>query len=117
VKAAVAFLGTDPRVLEIGLRAVQHNVPIAGIWSADHDEALVASLRLGCCAFPDAQEPLRSAGWVVHSELSPVPVSGNVRCLDVHRLQLDGCTLRGHGISLEWLSWLSAIGFNIASEG
>lgn len=117
MRTALALFGTDPRVMDIGLKAVHHNLPIAGIWAADHDNALLASLRLGCCAFAQADEPLRSARWVVHSELPGTGIAADIQFLDVQGLTIDGLTLTGAGISDEWLSWLAALGFKIVSEG
>lgn len=114
MRPQVALLGLDPRVLAIGFQALSENFPLAGIWASDHNEALLASLRLGCCAFPDPHEVVRQAHWIVFSEW---PDSMPGQGLDVRTLELEGKKLRACGLSSEWQRWLSGLGFEVASSG
>ncbi|MBT9583448.1 hypothetical protein IV102_08860 [bacterium] len=116
MKPSLALMGIDPRVLAIGLRAVEHNIPLAGLWAADHNQALIASLRLGCCAFPRAAEPLSQAHWVVHSELEG-PLPEGLQALDVTHLELDGAQLLGADFSESWKKWLRGLGFEPVQLG
>ncbi len=113
---SLALLGVDPRVLTIGMRAIEHNIPLAGIWAGDHNQALLASLRLGCCAFPRAAEPLSHAYWVVHSELDG-PLPEGLQALDVTMLHMDGRQLRGPVLSESWEKWLLGLGFETVQAG
>jgi hypothetical protein len=110
VKPALALMGLDERVLAIGQRAVECNVPLSGIWADDHNAALIASLRLGCCAFPDAAEPLSSATWVVYSQ-NDMEFPPNMQALDVRSLQLEGRRVSGPNLDPAWCKWLSELGF------
>ena len=118
MSGCLVLLGTDPRVLSIGLQAVQHNVPLAGLWASQHDAALLASLRLGCCAFPEAEEPLSQAARVVYSELPPQGLSGQLPALGVNDLKVSGLSLHcSTELSIEWQNWLRGLGFEIVFEG
>lgn len=110
MKPALALFGLDERVLAIGQRAVECNVPLSGIWAGDHNQALIASLRLGCCAFPDAAEPLAAAHWVVFSETS-MDFPSDMQALDVRSLQLEGRRVSGPNLDPAWCKWLSELGF------
>jgi hypothetical protein len=111
----VTLLGVDPLVLELGLRAVERNQSLRGIWATEHDAALLASLRLGCCAFPDAREPLRDSALAIYSELPPGGLPEGIRGLDVRFLQREGDRLMANGLDAEWQSWLRALGFEVQS--
>lgn len=115
---ALALLGTDPRVLAIGLQAVRRNVPLTGIWAPNHDEALLASLPLGCCAFASPEEPLRSAEWILYSALPELPLPERARSLAVEGLTVSGVRLvSSHQLGMEWQNWLRALGFEIVCSG
>lgn len=109
MRPSLALLGTDERVLLIGLKAAEHNIALAGIWDPDHNQALLASLRLGCCAFPDPAEPLSQAHWVV-SSCSQVALPSQIMALDVSCLEINGSRLKGPLCS-DWAKWLVSIGF------
>jgi hypothetical protein len=68
---AILLAGASPLVAALGVRLARANWPLAGIWDADHEQALTASLRVGCCAFPDAAEPLARAGFVLLGQERP----------------------------------------------
>jgi hypothetical protein len=116
MRPSLVLLGVDPRVLAIGMRALDHNIPIAGIWATSHNEALIASLRLGCCAYPCAAEPLSQAHWVVYSELEGALPEG-LQALDVRPLDLQGRQVRGPGMSDCWQEWLLGLGFEPVQVG
>lgn len=116
MKPALALLGLDERVLAIGQRAVEHNIPLAGIWADNHNGALTASLRLGCCAFPRAAEPLSQAHWVVYSQVDG-EIPPGVQALDVRCLQLDGHRVSGPNLDPAWCKWLIELGFEPLPEG
>jgi len=109
MRPSLVLLGTDERVIQIGLRAAENNIALAGIWDPDHNRALLASLRLGCCAFPDPAEPLSQAHWVVFG-CSQVALPPQMMALDVSPLQIDGLRLNGP-LSPDWAKWLVGIGF------
>jgi len=115
VKPTLALLGLDQRVLLIGQRAVEHNIELAGIWSSDHNSALTASLKLGCCAFPRAAEPLSQAHWVVYSETDG-PLPANLRALNVAGLQIINDRFSGRELSEEWRKWLADLGFDTLAD-
>lgn len=116
MRPSLALLGVDPRVLEVGMRAVRQNIPIAGLWAPDHNQALVASLRLGCCAFPRAAEPLAAAHWVVYSELDGALPQG-LQALNVAQCELDENVLRCPGLTPDWEKWLRGLGFQPVQVG
>ncbi|MBX3170852.1 MAG: hypothetical protein KF760_25825 [Candidatus Eremiobacteraeota bacterium] len=116
MKPALALLGLDERVLAIGQRAVECNLPLSGIWAGDHNQALIASLRLGCCAFPDAAEPLSSAHWVVYSETGGDFPAG-MQALDVRCLHIQGRRVSGPNLDPGWCQWLIELGFEPLPEG
>lgn len=95
----LALLGLDPAVLEFGQRALHANVGIAGVWSSDHNAALLESLRLGCCAYPDAQELVGRAQRVVFSQIPPGGLPADKPCLD----------LTSGVIPADWDKWLDRI--------
>ncbi len=109
-------MGLDERVLAIGQRAVECNLPLTGIWAEDHNLALIASLRLGCCAFPDAAEPLAAAHWVVYSQTSGDFPPG-MQALDVRSLHLDGRRVCGPNLDPCWCKWLIELGFEPGPVG
>lgn len=115
MKPALALLGLDARVLAIGQRAVECNIPLTGIWADDHNGALTASLRLGCCAFPRAAEPLSQAHWVVYSQTDG-PLPEGVQTLDVRELQIEASRVSG-SLSPGWSKWLIELGFEPVQEG
>lgn len=110
MKPALALLGLDERVLAIGQRAVECNIPLTGIWADDHNGALIASLRLGCCAFPRAAEPLSQAHWVVFSQTDG-DISPQLQALDVRSLHLEGRRVSGPNLDPAWCKWLIELGF------
>ena len=116
MKPALALMGLDERVLAIGQRAVECNVPLSGIWAADHNQALIASLRLGCCAFPGAREPLSQAHWVVFSE-NEGEIPPGMQALDVRPLQLNGRRISCPNLDPSWCKWLIELGFEPLPEG
>ena len=116
MRPSLCLLGTDPRVLAIGMRAIENNIALAGIWAPDHNQALVASLTLGCCAFPQAAEPLSQAHWVVHSQWEG-PLPEGVQALDVTPLQIEGRRLVGPIFSDAWQKWLVGVGFELVHVG
>ena len=64
-RSPVLLAGATPLVTALGVRLARVNWPVAGLWDPDHARALTASLRVGCCAFPDPVEPLGRAGYVL----------------------------------------------------
>lgn len=116
MRPSLALLGVDPRVLEVGMRAVRHNIPIAGLWAQDHNQALVSSLRLGCCAFPRAAEPLAQAHWVIYSETDG-PLPDGCQALNVTQLEFLGDQIAGPGLSEDWQKWLRGLGFQPVQGG
>ncbi|MFN8610501.1 MAG: hypothetical protein U0931_23380 [Vulcanimicrobiota bacterium] len=116
MKPALALLGLDERVLAIGQRAVECNIPLAGIWAPDHNQALIASLRLGCCAFPEPREPLAQANRVLFSEGQPDFPAG-MQALDVRCLQLEGRRVSGPNLDSAWCKWLIELGFEPVPAG
>lgn len=67
-KEALAVLGTDEKAVAFAVEAARANVPIAGVHDPDHRLALLASLRIGCCAFPDPAEACATARWILLGE-------------------------------------------------
>lgn len=63
------ILGTGAVGTALGILLARANWPLAGVWSRNHDNALTASLRLGCSAFPEPAEPLS------HSTVALITVS------------------------------------------
>ena len=61
----VLLAGITPLITALGVRLARINWPLAGLWDDDHARALTAALRVGGCAFPDPQEPLAQAGYVL----------------------------------------------------
>ncbi|MEW6280089.1 MAG: Rossmann-like and DUF2520 domain-containing protein, partial [Candidatus Eremiobacterota bacterium] len=59
------ILGTGALGTALGVLLTRANWPLVGIASRDHSRALVASLRIGCPAFPDPLEPVRQSGIVL----------------------------------------------------
>jgi hypothetical protein len=116
MKPALALMGLDERVLAIGQRAVECNVPLSGLWATDHNQALIASLRLGCCAFPQAREPLAQAHWVIYSETEGDFPAG-MQALDVRALQLEGRRVSGPNLDACWCKWLIELGFEPVPAG
>lgn len=114
MKGLVLF-GLDPRVLDIGLAAVRANVPVMGLWAPSHDRALEASLRLGCCAYPGADELLQRAERVVYSTW-PAELDRFFPALDVTGLTLDGPQILGD-VDEEWWNWLQSMGFDRPTSG
>lgn len=116
MKPALALMGLDERVLAIGQRAVECNLPLTGIWAPDHNQALIASLRLGCCAFPDPAEPLSAATWVIFSQ-NDGEIPPDMQALDVRSLQLEGRRVTGPNLDAAWCKWLIELGFEPFPEG
>lgn len=59
------ILGTGALGTALGILLTRANWPLAGVWSRNHDHALTASLRLGCCAFPQPDEPVSQSSLVL----------------------------------------------------
>lgn len=117
MKPGLALLGLDPRVLALGRRALEHNVPILGIWAPDHNQALLASLQLGCCAFPCAEEPVSQAGRLLYSELPASWVKPLEGGLDVNLLECSSTQIKAPQLSADWVIWLEELGFEVVSPG
>lgn len=61
----MTLLGVGPRILSLGRMAVRADWPVVGISGQPHRLALEATLVLGCPAFPDPCEPIRSSRLVL----------------------------------------------------
>jgi hypothetical protein len=114
MKGLVLF-GLDPRVLEIGLAAVRANATVVGLWDPSHDRALEASLHLGCCAYPGADELLQRAERVLYSTW-PGELRRFSPSLDVTGLTIDGRQILGD-VDEEWWNWLQSMGFDRPTSG
>lgn len=60
-----AILGTGALGTALGILLARANWPITGLWSRNHDRALTASLRIGCCAFSRPEEPVSQSTLVL----------------------------------------------------
>lgn len=113
----LALLGLDERVLLIGQRALQRNIPIVGIWAQDHNQALIASLHFGCCAFASALEPLQQAQRVLFSESPGLEWPSHLTCLDVRQLECSQNRVSLSRPEADWQDWFSALGFEVTVTG
>jgi len=117
IQGGLALVGLDERVLLVGQRALERNVPIVGLWATDHNQALIASLRFGCCAFASPLEPLQQAQRVLFSESPGVEFPAHLICLDVRQLECSGERVSLSRPEVHWQDWLTALGFEVVVAG